>query len=604
MPKKRKLFGNKGIAKTFHKKKKIFAIAATGIVLLAIIAVLYTVSPESGSNQETIIVKFVDTVYDQLNPLRTPAPKNEFVTEYDFELSAADLEYFKDASLDSIEAGYRTEFASDYRKVKMKHEGESYNVRMALLGDKSSHFIWNKKSFKIKADNEEFIENKKRINFVLPLERQYIELPFSKYVANKVGLFTPEYEIALIKFNGEPIGLYIVSENWDEYFLEKNQEPGTVILKRSENFLQDHAHDDGPGVTFGQGHITPFDLEVSNFEEIDSEFESEIMYKVMQMLEAVETNNQNKFENIFDIEQVAKVEAYIAIFGQGHDFEGDNTRFFYNTTTGKFGLVPRSEGGIESVIDEGFQGTERSLSTSGNKPELTTRYILRNTVLRNKRNEILWKLLQDKDEIFDYFEELEQKYMPLFLMDSTDSVRSSKAAYWIKQDKKNLKQNMEILEKQFNYNKAYISIIENGNAIAIEIIPDSTSAIKFNKFNLILNKNTKAKVTVFDEKENKIAEKTIESENNKMQLQELINKNILHADLDEEMQPKVTTFKYTIEFPNSAGVEINNVEINSVEIEAQNAITGKVLQEDEIYITIAKDNESEQATAEDNEGEF
>ncbi len=593
MPKKEKWVNSKEITKAFHKKKKIFIITAVIIALLAMITVLYTLSPESGSNQETIVVKVIDTIYDQLNPFRTSSPKNEFATEYDFELSVPDLEYFRDASADSLEAGYRTEFASNDRKVKMKHEGESYNVQMELLGDGAAHYRGNKKSFKIKADSEDLFENKKRINFILPLERDYIGLLFSGYLANKAGLFTPEYEVALVRFNGEAIGLYIVSENWDNYFLEKNQMPRTVILKRSENWLQDHIRDDSlQGVVFDGGHITPFDLEISNFDEIDSEFENEIVYKIKQMLEAIESNDQSLFENIFDIEQVTKIEAYAAILGQGHDFMGDNTRFFYDTTTGKFGLVPRNEGGIEILINEEFQGTERNISTLGDQPELTSRYILRNPVLRNKRNELIWELLQDKEEIYGYFEELEEKYLPLFLTDVTDSVRSSKTTYYVRLNKSNLKKNLEVLEKQFNYSKAYINIIETENTTKIEIIPDSTSAIKFNKFNLILNQNTKATATAFDEKGNKIAEEIIEIKNNTMQLQEIVNKNILQADLDEEMQPKVTTFKYTIEFLNNVA-EMNSIEINSVEIEAQNAITGKIISEDDIYTAIAKYTEGE-----------
>ena len=574
------------IATSLHKQKKFIAIAVAALVFLAMVAGLYALSPESGSNAETIVVKVVDTVYSQLNPFRTNAPKNEFVTEYDFVLSAADLNYFEAASLDSVEAGYKTEFASDYRKVKMEHDGKKYDVKMALFGDGGSHYMWNKKSFQIKADTEELIENKRRLDFVLPLEREYIGMLYAEYVAGKLGLFTPKAEIALVRFNGHPRGLYVVSEEWDEYLMERNQQPGMVILKRSENWMQDHPNDAVDGITFDTGHITPFDLEISNFAGIDSEFESEIMYKARQMLDAIESGDQSQFENIFDLEQVAKIEAYIAIRGERHDFIGDNTRFFYDTTSGKFGLVPRSEGGLESLALPGYGGIERQISTSRDQPELTSRYILRNPELRNRRNEIIWQLLQEKDELVSKYEELEQKYMPVFLADSTDSVRSSKTAYYVRINKEHLKQNIELLEKQFSYGKAYINIIQKQNTITIEIIPDSTTALKTGNFSIKLNPgtNTTVEATAFDQNGKQIAQETVQITDGTIELSRLINKNLLQAGLDEEMQPKVATFTYELAFQN-------NVDIISVEISAQNAITGKILPQNDIYTAIAKDGE-------------
>ena len=568
------------------KRKKELALAAIAL-LVAAVAGLYFSGGEPGSPEESVVVKAIDTIAGSLNPAKTNAPKNEFVAEYDFDISEQAMGFLEETAKASVEAGYRLDFETHNTDAELKQGEKSCSVKIGLAGNGPSHYNGKKKSFRVEADC--LAGGKKSLDFFLPLERDYFGLLYSQYLAGRLGLPSPEHEIALVKFNGVPQGLYAVEESWGKGFLERIQEPNLSIVRRSENWIQDHPEAGGGEMDYSAGmvnptrHFSPFDLEISNFAGIDSEFESEIMYKARQMLDAIESGDQSQFENIFDLEQVAKIEAYIAIRGERHDFIGDNTRFFYDTTSGKFGLVPRSEGGLESLALPGYGGIERQISTSRDQPELTSRYILRNPELRNRRNEIIWQLLQEKDELVSKYEELEQKYMPVFLADSTDSVRSSKTAYYVRINKEHLKQNIELLEKQFSYGKAYINIIQKQNTITIEIIPDSTTALKTGNFSIKLNPgtNTTAEAIAFDQNGKQKAQETMQITDGTIELSGLINQNLLQADLDEEMLPKPAKFTYELAFQG-------NADINSVQVEMQNAITGKALPQNDIYAKIAK----------------
>ncbi len=560
---------------------------AGAVAFLALAAVLYVVSPESGSSQENFVVKVVDTIYDNVSPFRTSEPTNEFISEYDFELSAADLNYFMAASSVSVQAGYKTEFASDYRKVKLEHEGKTYDAKMALFGDSINHFAKSKKSFKIKSDKSEFIEGKRRIGFILPLERIFFGTLYAKYLADRVGLFSPEYEIALVRFNGVPQGLYIAEEGWDQYYLEKNNHPGQMILQRTENWMRDHTSEDygydfETGVTFELAHVTPFDTEISNMRDIDSEFGSQIMFRAKQLFEAVEENDQSQAENLLDFEQIAKVEAWRAILERTHDFCGDNLRLFYDTTTGKFGFVPRSEGGID-LLKEELGGVDAYLTSCAEIKAPMLKYVLRNDKLRHLRNQIIWKQLGEKEELIAHFQELEEKYKAAFMSDSTIGTRSSKVAFYINTSEKNLEKNIETLERLFDYSACSINVLEFDERLAVEILPEGFAAVKFTEFSIGLDSpaGSKAVVRAFDKKGVLLSDETVEIEGKELLIETQINKNLLQTALDQDMYQERTVFNYEIVLEKQA-------EVAWVKARAENAVTGKGLKPGEIRLQVIK----------------
>lgn len=143
-------------------------------------------------------------------------------------------------------------------------------------------------------------------------------------------------------------------------------------------------------------------------------------------------------------------------------------------------------------------------------------------------------------------------------------------------------------EWQAEYTKVYINIIQDQNTVTLEIIPDGTAALKINKMAIKLNPNQNAMATAYSQNtgayESLAAGQAIPVTGSTIELSQFVNQDTLQADLDEQMQPKATKFKYQITFQN-------NVDINSVEIAVQNAVTGKMLPEDDVYVAIAKEDD-------------
>lgn len=424
------------------------------VAFIVSVSFLYVISPDRGSPQENSLVKAVDTALDNLNPFRNAEPVNDFVEEYNFTLSVADLNYFDSVSKMSVQAGYKIDYASDYRRVDLEHDGKAYEVGMALFGDGTWHYQNQKKSFKIKS-KQDFVDGSKKLNFILPMERTFFGPMYAKFVAERIGLDYPGYWIALVRFNDVSQGLYLVEEDWDEFFLEQNKKTGTIVLQRSENWMKDHpeggfeiafgsGYDFSSGVTYEVLHTTPFDLEISNMREIESDFNREIMYRVKQLYDAASVNDQNMIEELVDLEQVARAAALQLLLERTHDFCGDNLRLYYDTTTGRFGFVPRSEGGI-NLLDMDCGNISYQLTTCGGISAPLLKYVLSNDKVRNLRNELVQEQLESADELIEYYDELEKRYGAVFMSDITSELRSSKVSFYIDKSRRNLESNLRSL---------------------------------------------------------------------------------------------------------------------------------------------------------------
>ncbi len=408
----------------FLEKKVLPILLKAGIACLFLICIVfavgYLISPEPGSYEENIFVKIIDTLHDKVNPFRTPAPLNEFVKIYDFEFSSNDLNYFDWAGKTAVEVGYLTDETSDWRSVVLNSDYKKNYVKLALRGDSADHWGSDKKSYKLKTTDE--LSN--RYNIIILENRVYFGSIFAEWLANKLGLVTAHYEIALVKINGKPFGLYLIEESWNDYLLKREKLDKTII-KYSDEWVKMRTEE--------IGHRENWELDVDNA-IIESDSNGKIYSRLATALQMVKDNDYENFDEYFDTDELAGSEAFRAIFGQVHNFKSDNLRLYYNKSNEKFSFVARSEGAILELQGCNFGGTD------------LLDYIISNPDVLEKRNEILEKLLENEDELFEYYNELEEKYIDVILLDSTMVRRSNKAYYYIKLNRRNLEHNVELLK--------------------------------------------------------------------------------------------------------------------------------------------------------------
>ena len=61
------------------------------------------------------------------------------------------------------------------------------------------------------------------------------------------------------------------------------------------------------------------------------------------LFEAIQSENIEKIKRLIDIEDTAKYLALFSLYNNAHSLAGDNLKYVYNLSTGKFRFIFRSE---------------------------------------------------------------------------------------------------------------------------------------------------------------------------------------------------------------------------------------------------------------------
>ena len=62
------------------------------------------------------------------------------------------------------------------------------------------------------------------------------------------------------------------------------------------------------------------------------------------LFEAIKSENSEKIKRLINIEDMAKYLALFTLYNNNHPLSGDNLKYIYNHSTGKFRLIFRLEG--------------------------------------------------------------------------------------------------------------------------------------------------------------------------------------------------------------------------------------------------------------------
>ena len=128
---------------------------------------------------------------------------------------------------------------------------------------------------------------------------------FAEWLANELGSVTAHYEIALVKINGKPFGLYLIEESWNDYLLKREKIDKTII-KYSDEWVKMRTDE--------IGHRENWELDVNNA-IIESDSNGKIYARLSTALQMVKDNNYENFDEYFDADELAISEAFRAIFG-------------------------------------------------------------------------------------------------------------------------------------------------------------------------------------------------------------------------------------------------------------------------------------------------
>ena len=505
---------------------------------------------------------------------------------YNLQLTSKTLGHFDNISKISVSRGYMDPEINDWKSADLNIDGKVYNVRVKLHGDNAIQWADSVKSYKIKSQKEEYINNMRRFNLIL-FEDRLLNGKITRLLSNKLGLLDIRDDIIVLKINGVIQGLYYLQESLDYTFLEYNQCSSCEVIKITDNLIEDHPFHKQGGIYWFNAHITPFDYELSNVDLPESELNKrKILYSVYNLFEAVDDNDKQKVITYFDRDYLSSFEVLRMLIGDPKLVSGDNIRLAYSATNSKFYPISMNENIGKLKLTSG--GFEHNLNKYQDRFSMLFYLLTQDDQLRYMRNKKAYKFISDNN-VSEEIDVLIENYLPYALSYKTNNFNSRYVKYETKNVKQIIEHNMNIIKNNLEYSKAYINVIEKGNKVTFEVIPDSMAEIKFNNLKITLAEDYSGKVTfVYTNGDNISSTDStiIKSRTKDIDLMRFVEDLYFSEGLDENLYPEKRIYKLEVILEDTDRILIENLDVG-----IRNDITNKEIADNDLYVQIADAND-------------
>jgi hypothetical protein len=356
-----------------------------------------------------------------LNPFRTQnLLLGSGLPIYDLKISRQQFAILEDVAEKARKQGWMSDDLQTWADGKFFYGGEEYDVQVRLHGDLPPHWEGSKKSWALKFGNEKISENgktikepkyfagKRRINLIIPQDRDYVLAYFTNALMREQGLIAPRDQFVILRINGTMQGLYYEVEGFDNPLLAAQERPETTIFgetNRGMHFDQ-YGKYGMPGTSDAQYDISSLGLQVDS--------ESELGLRAMQVLidHALNPTAENfrRVRAVLDWDMYLHFRVWTTLLNTNHvRFGSDNFKLYYDASRGLLEPVPWD---VHVTRMPKEPGTIDFFNNHG--PDEIERATLMDPELRLQRNKVLWELLSDGgDKLMAKFNAIHEHIRPL-----------------------------------------------------------------------------------------------------------------------------------------------------------------------------------------------
>jgi spore coat protein CotH len=444
-------------------KKEPFKIIGFIFSLLAVILVgIFVFSYSRGVDKWVIITKIPPGLRDVGRETlkffaRLPYIKYEFASHnlpiYDLQVDRDDLDFLRTHLPEPTEQ--MTEEYKVYVPAKFTDENEEeYEVEIRNRGVSKNHWLWDKKSMRVKFDSKNLYNGIQHLNFILPLDRVYLVEEFNNYRAKRLGLTVPRSYFAVVKINGKDPAVYWAIEHYDKEFLETAQLSSDAnFYGESDEYTNTTSYKDLYASVFNwKKYNEDVRFHKDNFVEID----------LLEYL--IHEASEDEFrKNIFSIVDKDNFYAWnihnLLAFGQHQDWE-HNVRAYFDSSMGKFKFIPVDVVMGDITVDAGNSDFFEEHSN-----------ILMNKILAYpdfmiERNKRLWEYVGDDKNLqaeLEYYDKLYQDTKVAFYQDKIRRFTNQHFDSMVAEYRGKIISNTQILRAFFEQNNAFAKVDFNNN---------------------------------------------------------------------------------------------------------------------------------------------
>ena len=400
------------------------------------------------------VIDFTDFIYNEIDLRKyigeSFLPENKIVRLY---LTGSDLKNINQQINNFKNIGFIKDELNFWRKATLKVDGTKEKVKYKFHGTSISPLSnHNSISLRIKHKKDgNYLNNMRRFALITYKDDLDISTISINKLASNFGLIAPRGEMVILKINDIDIGMFMLVEHHSKEWFEKfHKMTNYSLLKSNDDW-------DRKENSRGTSHVSSSDNLVNNKEVKGSSIDHSTNLAALKLLlNAVEKKDIKALKNLIDLDYAAKFVAVNILANNSHHVTGDNFKYLYDQTRGKFKFLFRVEDTLKPIQDslEDFNSSWFESYFVKSKT-LNLFYLLTlDDDFRNLRDKYLMRLLENKDEIIKQADNtFTENYDVLY--SSKNSLR--KANFYKKEFFNNLNHNFQTIENYLTYGKVFLT---------------------------------------------------------------------------------------------------------------------------------------------------
>jgi len=267
--------------------------------------------------------------------------------------------------------------SQEYQKGYIRFEDNFFETDLRYRGDNQWHYLYPKKSWRVKLKKDELVSMTRKFNLVNPKTKDQMQNKLVNDMAKKMGLIAPKSELVRVYVNNQYSGIYEYLSQVDESFIrEIGRLPSDIYVGETP-------------------HIGVLWEDMKWWEKqsvLDSE-EPENIENFEQLLKIVNDDTQtlDQLSEILDVDKFLSYYALSQVFGVLRFDNHHNHRYYFDPSTGKFEPI---------VWDAIGQSTTHPFLNINFPPNPIYAKLFTSPQYVHEKNKKIWKLLSsDFDDL-------------------------------------------------------------------------------------------------------------------------------------------------------------------------------------------------------------
>lgn len=323
-------------------------------LILAIAAISYIIGSFKPLPKESIKQIILDTK----NTFSSSAVSNIKIDTIRISIDPKDYELFQENRKIALENGFLQKEYRHKSKAHLIFEGDTSKISIRLKGDFSDHWSHPYKwSFKVKVKGDDNFKGLTTFNLQRPITRQRVSEWYFHEMLKDNDIMHLQYTFVRAFINDKDLGIYAIEECVDNPLIKRNGRPLGVCFKlnTSKHFARRYGvNKDG---LISSCPIEPYGLKKMN--EKNQQYQD---FLTGSQLIKDWVNKKTTIDKVFDIDKMSCFLAILDLTGHQHSHRLDNSKLYYNPSTGLIEPVGYDNSGFDNLNNASFiRGNRRLL---------------------------------------------------------------------------------------------------------------------------------------------------------------------------------------------------------------------------------------------------